>query len=250
MGRAEAAGQLGRSSSPEAARAAGSGFPRVSADDPVAHLLVELAGHGGGEQRSRVVLREPLERHARQRRQQRARRRSPSRRAAAGPPRPGVGGRRTPGPGATARRATGHRRRGTPRVASRPPRRAGPARRGRPRTDPERPRPPTRTRRAAPAAAGPAARRGRRAAARHSWCTAAKGISSSDSTPAICATRQPDAWRAQYCISAVLPMPASPRSTSVALCPSRTPSSRPSSAARSPARPLNDGARLTIASSS
>ena len=32
---------------------------------------------------------------------------------------------------------------------------------------------------------------------RHSWCSAANGISNSDSTPATCATRQPDAWRRQ-----------------------------------------------------
>src|SRR5262245_25688687 len=77
---------------------------------------------------------------------------------------------------------------------------------------------------------------------RHSWWSPANGISNSDSTPAICASRQPDARPAQYPSNAVLPIPASPRSTSTPLLPPRTCSSRPSSAAHSCARPRNDGA--------
>ena len=75
----------------------------------------------------------------------------------------------------------------------------------------------------------------------HSWCSAAKGSSISDSTPAIWATRKSVAFRAQYCSSAVLPMPASPRTTSAALSPPRTLSSARSTVSRSRARPTSAG---------
>ena len=57
------------------------------------------------------------------------------------------------------------------------------------------------------------------------------------------ATRHPDARSARRSSSAVLPIPASPRRTSTALCPDRTVSSSRSSASHSLRRPRSSRAR-------
>ena len=65
MGHAEATGQLAGAHLSRQLEQPQRVPPRLG-HDPVANLLVELTGYGGGEQRSRVVLGEPLERQARQ----------------------------------------------------------------------------------------------------------------------------------------------------------------------------------------
>src|SRR5947207_12895339 len=64
-------------------------------------------------------------------------------------------------------------------------------------------------------------------------------MSISASAPATRATRISSAWPAAQSSSAVLPTPASPRSTSTPLSPSRTAASTPSSAPVSTTRPSN-----------
>ena len=71
----------------------------------------------------------------------------------------------------------------------------------------------------------------------HSWCSPANGSSISDSTAAARTTLRSDAESIAYSSSAVLPMPGLPRTTSAALCPPRTLSSRRSSVSHSVRRP-------------
>ena len=81
----------------------------------------------------------------------------------------------------------------------------------------------------------------------HSWCSAAKGSSRSDSAPIVPATRRPLADSAAYSSRAVLPTPGSPRRTSLRPRPLRTSASNRSSAFRSRERPTNN--RLSLIAS-
>jgi Na+/H+ antiporter NhaA len=76
----------------------------------------------------------------------------------------------------------------------------------------------------------------------HTWCNPAKASSCSDCTPAACTTREPRACPAKYSSNAVLPAPASPRTTSARLSPTRTAASSRSSVSRSSTRSNSTGA--------
>src|SRR5207249_1681472 len=73
----------------------------------------------------------------------------------------------------------------------------------------------------------------------------AKASSISDCTPAARTTRNPGACSTRCSRSAVLPTPASPRTTSALLSPAPTASMSRSSTSRSLRRPVSDARRLT-----
>ena len=191
--------------------------------DPIAHALVERTGDHGFQQRPRILRRParattssaepvemPLAAPARGRRR-------PVR-----PTRPPAGAPRRPAPAPRRRRATARRPRRRPAAAPRPRRTAGsgrPARRG---TDPGRRRRAGRTPcRARRAAAREAARGDPRTARRADAAPRTRAPSRTRRPPrARCA--HPDARRTRYSSSALLPTPASPRSTSARLGPART----------------------------
>ena len=88
---------------------------------------------------------------------------------------------------------------------------------------------------------GPGRRPRRSRNGAHSCCNPAYASSISDSIPAARATVHPDACCIRYSSSALLPTPASPRSTSARLGPVRTLATSSSSAAHSLRRPSSRG---------
>ena len=116
-------------------------------------------------------------------------------------------------------RATARRLRHTRAGRTPPPRPTGSAPQEPRGTDPVRRLPPARTRRAAHLVAEPATARAPRVLARTADAVPENASSISDCTPAARAIRKPDARSETYSNNAVLPTPASPRSTSTELSP-------------------------------
>ena len=154
-------------------------------DDPVAHLAVQVAGHHVGEQRDGVLVGQPLEGEPGESGEQPIVRPARGPRTPSAPTPRAAGARRTRAPGRTPRRATGRRRPGRPAAARPPPRRAGPARPDRPRTGRALLPAPCPNATCSARACGSGRRSTRSSIGAQSWCSAANGSSSSDSTPAI-----------------------------------------------------------------
>ena len=240
----EAAGELGGGHAPRQLQQR-QRVPTRLGDDPVADAVVEAARDDRSPRRARASSSAQAPERA-------ARGGRPAGRSSAGSrtaktiatTRPAAVGRRSRGPGPTRRRAIARRRRGTAAAAPRRPRasRLSTARRDEEAVGG------VAGRQAEGDAQGVLLRLGQRvelaSIGAQSWCSPANGSSISDSTPAICATRKPDACRAQWRRSAVLPTPGlTTDDEDRALAADGHRSSSRSSTRRSGARPRNAGGR-------
>ena len=243
----EAAGQLGRRQPARQLQQRQRVAARLG-DDPVADPLVQPPGRGRGQQRAGVARRRALRRAAPAAR--RARRRRPARGRAntIATARPAGAGRRTRAPARRPGRATGHRRSGTRsgrdlgRLGQQAQDREGDQEAVR-----RRRRPAGRT----PPAARPAAGAGQRARAGRAAARTG-GAARRTRAPSPTARRRPARRGTPSALgdvlsSAVLPIPASPRSTSTALSPGRTRSQQPVQRSHSRRRPCSTGATLPAA---
>ena len=239
VGEPEPAGELGRRQPARQLEQRERVAARLG-EDPVAHALVHAARARRTSSNERASsAASPSTRSSGKPASSSARRRTraprtPSRRA-----RPAGGGRRTRAPAPTRDRATARRRRGTRAAAPRPLRPAGsgpPARRG---SDPAAVRAAGRTPCSAHRAAGAGS-----CSSRSSMRRAQRVQPGERAAPSRPARRRPGrSGTRRGCrhvpSSAVLPTPASPRSTSTRLWPARTPATSRSSTSRSLTRSSN-----------